>query len=286
MSYRWSKLIPEADSESWEDTIFALGLPNLMFVARPGKRTCIEGYFETQNEAQALKTQFGGAIQEVSDDSWLAAHTQQGEKTLIRVRDRFVVSLDAAPEWLAELRLRFPGRELLIFPPDMAFGTGDHATTATCLRTLVDLAARDLPSTWSHLDLGTGTGILAIASKLLGAKRVVATELDPLALAVARKTPPRHGLAETDIEWREQDALAWKPGKERYELVTANMYSSILIQIMGKIRQVLAPGGWVILSGIMGTQAAEVEAALTASGLSLQRRTQRGKWVTLTGRRN
>ena len=75
----------------------------------------------------------------------------------IKVRDKFLVTQAADPKELKRLEKAHPGRELLSLPPEMAFGTGDHATTSTCLRILVDIA-KSRPAGWSCVDLGCGTG--------------------------------------------------------------------------------------------------------------------------------
>lgn len=281
MNYCWSKWIPEAESEAWEEKLFALGLVNLVFLGAPGKRTQIQGYFGSAGEAESLRRQFGGKVAEARLNDWLEGQAVAGEKSLLKIRDVFVITMDPSPAWLKEVAARFPGRKMLQFPPGLAFGTGDHATTATCLRLLTDEGLRRRGSSWSHLDLGTGTGILAVASQLLGARPIVATDLDSLALNVARESLLRHGLSERDVDLRQEDVLQWKPGRERYDVITANIYSAILVQILARVTKALAPNGTLILSGILHHQAPEVIQAAREAGLALSRQVRRGKWATL-----
>ena len=84
-----------------------------------------------------------------------------------------------------------PERPVLLIPAGMAFGTGDHATTATCLRFLADVADSLAGKPWEMLDLGTGSGILALAARVLGAKRVEAGDFDPDSVRTAKESATR-----------------------------------------------------------------------------------------------
>tara|TARA_R110002096_G_scaffold163992_5_gene331652 strand:- start:7552 stop:8442 length:891 start_codon:yes stop_codon:yes gene_type:complete len=281
--FRWSRTIPADETESWETRFFLLGHTNVVFTGKPGKRETIEAYFFSKSEAEAFEKQFGGSIESFQDQNWAALSKSGSAGKSIRIRDRFVVALDDDPKFLSQLQKEFPNRHILEFPPDMAFGTGDHATTATCLRMLSDLR-QSLPNgDWTFLDLGTGTGILAVAACRLGAKQVVATDFDPKAVEIAKSSLVRHHLDESQVAVIEQDALSWRPS-QRFDVVAANIFSDTLIQVMPKIRRSVKKAGFVVLSGILREQAANVEAAAEKNGLALQRKVTRGKWVSLLAR--
>ncbi len=97
----------------------------------------------------------------------------------VKVRDRLVISAESSKAALQKLAAQYPSRIILSIPPHLAFGTGHHATTATVLRFLVDFAKEREGAKWSLLDLGTGSGVLAIAGARLGATQVSASDNDP-----------------------------------------------------------------------------------------------------------
>ena len=163
----------------------------------------------------------------------------------------------------------------------MAFGTGDHATTSTCLRLLVDVARSRKGTHWTVADLGTGTGVLAIAARKLGAGETFACDYDPFAVAVGLRNIERNGTPE--IQMCEQDVLVWEPRKTGYDVVLANLFSTILIEAWPVIAKALAPGGDLIVSGILATQAWEVFTAAAGSGLGFTKVIKKGKWVTARG---
>jgi ribosomal protein L11 methyltransferase len=174
---------------------------------------------------------------------------------------------------------------VISIPAEMAFGTGDHATTASCLRMLADIARE---RGWSGAragvervaDLGTGSGVLAITARVLGSGPVDACDFDPFAVEVARRNVARHGL--DGIEVAERDVLGWKP-RRRYQVVVANLFSSVLIEALPVIGSLLAPDGALVCSGILGAQAWGVFEAAAARGIGFSKVARRGKWVSARG---
>ena len=133
-----------------------------------------------------------------------------------------------------------------------------------------------------------GSGILAIAGRKLGADKVRAWDYDPHAIRVGLRNLKRN-RATRGVEVEERNVLDWKPSKaERgsYALVTANLFSDVLVAIFPKIVAVAAPGGVVIISGILSEQAEECLAAGKAAGIDFEKVVTRGKWVSARGRRH
>jgi len=178
------------------------------------------------------------------------------------------------PPWESE-RI---GRINLIIDPAMAFGTGHHETTRSCLALLEKYVAHG--GRTSFLDVGTGTGILAIAAAKLGYRRVVGVDTDILAVNAARFNI---GLNRTPaIEIREGSISNLT---ETYDFITANIISGVLVLIAPVIAAHLKPGGIAVLSGILGEQVEEVIEAMTESGLTIVERYPDGKWVSLASTR-
>jgi ribosomal protein L11 methyltransferase len=148
------------------------------------------------------------------------------------------------------------GREVIVIDPGMAFGTGQHPTTRTCLEELEDLVTTQRLQ--SVLDVGTGTGILAAAAARLGVPRVVGIDIDPGALPVARATLVRNRVTHVSLV---AGGLAAVRG--RYDLVLANLLADALIAEAPALLGHTAPGGRVVASGILEQQLASVAAAFT-----------------------
>lgn len=178
------------------------------------------------------------------------------------------------PLWIVPSWLEAPkeAEKVLRIDPSMAFGTGLHATTALCLERIVELA-----SPGPVLDVGTGTGILALGALLLGAQSAVATDNDPDALRVARENAevngllPRLRLSGSDVAFM----------KDRFPLVVANILAGPLEEMAPALSKRVSPGGHLVLSGILATQAEDVARAYEAAGLSGRRIVQREEWVRI-----
>ena len=162
---------------------------------------------------------------------------------------------------------------MLVVDPGQAFGTGTHETTRLCLAAIESLAARrPLGRT---LDLGSGTGLLAIAASRLGAAPVCASDLDPEATASsqlhARLNSTRLAVARAD-GGRGFRAAA-------FDLVLANLMAPLLIERAQEIQRLLAPGGVLVLSGLLTPDVPAVTAAFAACGPPATR--QDGEWAAL-----
>ena len=173
---------------------------------------------------------------------------------------------------------RHKGRSHLIIPASLAFGTGAHATTAMSLRFLEQLTHCWNPG-WSLADLGSGSGILALAAKCFGAGQVIGIDNDPAAISVAKSNARLNKIRGTAFQLG--DVLKWNP-TQKNDVITANLYSDLLIEILPKLRG----GGWLILSGILRSQRDELLAALQRSHFEEISIKQRGKWIAILARRD
>lgn len=169
----------------------------------------------------------------------------------------------------------------LILDPGLAFGTGTHPTTALCLEWLDALAVEGRLESKSILDVGCGSGILAIAALKLGAQHADATDIDPQALQASRDNAERNEVASDQLALYYPEQLAGGP----YPIVTANILAGPLVELAPMIAGHVAPGGQIALSGILANQADEVLSAYEAQGLRMEEPTIREGWVRLSGQR-
>lgn len=201
------------------------------------------------------------------EEDWANAWKEHFQVT--RIGRHFVVR----PSW----RTYEPGPDDVVIDldPGMAFGTGLHPTTELCLRWLEDLPVAG----WSVLDVGAGSGILSIAACKLGASPVHAVEIDPVAVKALRHNLELNGLRDR-VEVTLGDAgRALAPG-EGFDLVLANMISSVLLRAADGIAAAIRPGGLLVLSGVIEAHEAEVLAAFTERELTLRERRVAGDWVS------
>jgi ribosomal protein L11 methyltransferase len=200
-----------------------------------------------------LTTAFGSHVLDVTavdvdDEDW--ARRSQADLKAIHVG-----RLTVAPPWDARSAPRPPLSEeiQIIIEPSMGFGTGHHATTRLCLEFLqqIELAGRRV------IDVGTGSGVLAIAARKLGAASVVAVDHDPDALQNARENAERNSV---EIDIVEVDLDGWRTAPA--DVVVANLTGAVLRRFADVLRELVKPGGALIVSGFSPEECDEVVAAL------------------------
>lgn len=189
---------------------------------------------------------------------------------------RFGERLWVVPSWTEPPQ---PDAVNLRLDPGLAFGTGTHQTTALCLRWL---DAQDLGGK-RVLDFGCGSGILAIAAALLGARAVIGVDNDPQAIIATGDNAGRNNVTVTALLPREFDADA-NSGNSTFDFVVANILAGPLVQLAPRIAGCVAPGGGLALSGILREQADEVAAAY-AGWIAWDAPAIDGDWVRLSGKR-
>jgi ribosomal protein L11 methyltransferase len=168
-----------------------------------------------------------------------------------------------------------PGQAVVVLDPGLSFGTGQHATTKFCLRQLVACRKR---GPQSLLDVGTGSGILAIAGVKLGYRPVKAIDFDSEAIRVARKNAHCNRVT-AHLDPKVGDVTKLPPrARVKYDVVCANLYYDLLTANAQRLIARVKPRGVLVLAGILETQFAEVQAAVEGQEMRLKKTTRQGEW--------
>jgi ribosomal protein L11 methyltransferase len=216
----------------------------------------------------------------VDDADW--AEAWRAHFPVLRVGRRLVIR----PTWRRHRRA--PGDVVLALDPGMAFGTGLHPTTRLCLAALERLAdegtlavGRSRNGAARVLDVGCGSGILAIAALRLGAGEALGVDVDPIAVEATVANARRNRLVRRLVARRG----SLPTGAGPFDVVLANLVASLLIELGAALADELLPGGAIIASGIFVDRETEVRAAFEAVGLVVGERLGEGDWVSLTATR-
>jgi ribosomal protein L11 methyltransferase len=236
----------------------------------PPGRAELRGYFEQSEVAEAarglLAERLGvtAVVEEVREELWSESWKKHFHP--LRIGRLWVV-----PPWIEDATP--VGCLRIVLDPGMAFGTGSHATTSLCLAAL-DRLLEARPGT-SVFDVGTGSGILAIAAAKLGARRILATDDDPVAVRIAAENAAGNGVA-TAIEI----CAAGREPPGRFDIVIANILANTLVELAPFLRERMAPGGTLLLSGLLAAQADEVARAFGPALRELPRQREED-WMLL-----
>jgi ribosomal protein L11 methyltransferase len=271
--YLWRKRAELHWFKAHEDLIQAGACGQLVIVSRPAsKRLELEIVCRSRSDSAALLKEFGGRI-EALPRNWLQRF-ERGDAKPIKIGKRLIIS--SVGGTLVSRLSRHKGRSHIIIPASLAFGTGEHATTAMALRFLEQLTRCWNPG-WSLTDLGTGSGILALAARCLGAGHARGVDNDPAAISVAKSNDRLNKIR--GVSFQLCDVDKWNPA-EQTDVITANLYSDLIIEILPKLRN----GAWLILSGILSSQQSELVHALQRNTLDVISLKHRGKWVAILAR--
>jgi ribosomal protein L11 methyltransferase len=221
-------------------------------------------------------------VRELAEEDWTEAWKRQYH--MLRFGQRTVI----VPAW--EAYEPAPGEVVIHLEPGMAFGTGLHPTTRLCLEAL----ERHLLPDCTVLDVGTGSGILAIAAAKLGARAVLALDADPVAVSVARENAATNGVGERVTVWHGSlPGSGELPGHyasmEAPRLVRAGLFDLVLINILAPViigmapalAARLGPGGRIIAAGLIESQEEDVVGVLRGQELVIVERAQEKDWVLL-----
>ena len=223
------------------------------------------GAMETGLDLGKLTLELGEQDDEDWAESWKASYKP------FRLGRRFVIK----PTW--EAFDPEPDDKIIQIDPGMAFGSGTHETTGMC----TELIERYVRPGQRVCDVGTGTGILAIAAALMGARPVLASDIDPMAVRVARENVALNGLGGV-VDVRQGDLLAAVDAP--CDVLIANIIADVIVMMAPDALTRVVPGGLFICSGIATGRRAEVVEALTRAGFADIDGLTRGEWVALTAR--
>ena len=253
----------------------------------PSRPAIVRAYLPARDRAAAER-----AAAEVAE---ALGHLQAfGLRPIGELRTRIVEEADWADAWKAYFPVMRVGRRLVIRPtwrrhrrapedvvlaldPGMAFGTGLHPTTRLCLAGVEALADRGVLAGTRVLDLGCGSGILAIAALKFGAASALGLDTDPIAIEATLANARRNALIRR-LRAREGSL----PSRQSpFDVVLANLIAGLLVPLAGGLADELRPGGVLLASGIFVDREGDVRAAFEAVGLEITGRTAEGDWVAL-----
>ena len=299
----WLELAVEADVEAVEAVSEILGR-----AASGG--TSVEPAFELVNdglgarldpERPAIVRAYIPARDPVAAEAAVAAvavalgHLQAfGLRPIGELRTRVVQEADWADAWKAYFPVLRIGRRIVIRPtwrrhrraaddvvlaldPGMAFGTGLHPTTRLCLAALEDLADRGRLAGTHVLDVGCGSGILAIAALKLGAATALGVDTDPIAIEATMANARRNAVVRR-LRAREGSLPSGAPPSD---VVLANLIAGLLVPLAPALRAELVGGGTLLASGSFVDREGEVAAAFDGAGLEVVGRSEEGEWIAL-----
>ncbi|MDE2750794.1 MAG: 50S ribosomal protein L11 methyltransferase [Chloroflexota bacterium] len=253
----------------------------------PGRRFRLRAYFPADERAESTKKELETALghmrlmypmpqpsyKTLDAEDW--AEAWKAHYQPLRVGQRLLIRplwIDVAPA---------PGEIEIALDPGMAFGTGTHPTTQLCLEALERLIdpAQDL------LDLGSGSGILSIAAAKLGARNVLALDIDPIAVEATAGNARANGVEDKIIAGQGSLETVLHSAR-RFDVIVVNILARVILQLTTEgLGEILRPGGLAIFSGIIDEQLDEVETALSRSGLQPYARHQRGDWLLVEAKR-
>lgn len=229
-----------------------------------------------RSRAKIIKDQYPGSwsellITRVEDRDWGEEWKKGLEPIRLDPGIWIVPSFKEVPEEVG-------GEPMLRLDPGLAFGTGLHPTTRMCIK---QIGERIINGADSLLDIGTGTGILAMAAARFGAGRILAMDIDPIALRVAHENLRGNALLErVELGQGVSDPEASLSG-EHFDLIAANLFAESLVRLLPFITRHLAPGGRAVLSGIIEERLPILEQAISEAGLLVKDRIEEEKWMTL-----
>jgi len=209
-------------------------------------------------------------LQRVRDEDW--AENYKEHFHVERVTERIVI----CPSWREDEYNPRPGDIPLYIDPGMAFGTGIHPTTVMCLAYL----ERYLSGGELIYDVGTGSGILAIAAARLGAKRIEALDIDEKACEVAQENVRRNRV-DSRVHVRHNDLLRGLKPKRKADIIVANIILEVVVQMLEEARDMLSSGGLLVVSGITRKKLAGFYAALRGTSWWVREEKCCGEWVAV-----
>lgn len=282
----WQELVAEALALG-PCTSVAFGRSSLASDPVPEGFECVRTFVNVREDTPSLRAQISGVL------ARLAADTGAEELANLEPHFKELPREDYARSWMkvwkpfrvGRLAVTSPWKEsrteiddvCMELEPGAAFGSGRHATTRTCLRVLQER----IRAGERILDAGSGSGILAVAAALFGAREAIGFDIDPNAEPYATKLATTNGVG---ARARFLTAgFECVPPLGQFDGLFANIYSDVVQEEIGTLRDALRPGGWFIFSGCPAHHAQATMDVIRASGLQLQEQRPRGRWHTFAG---
>jgi ribosomal protein L11 methyltransferase len=276
--------LPTGDRrELFETAIEDYVAGHALFEIENTPRWRLTGYTDSPPDTVAIEARVALAAAAAGIDTPQVRIGPVVEKDWVAESERSLPALHVGPYFVYGSHIREPAPADAIaikIDAGLAFGTGNHETTQGCLQALERLFAEKMPE--NPIDIGTGSGILAIALAKRCRAPVTASDIDPIAIDVARENAEINGVGDR-ISFCVTDGVEGEDidGGAPYDLIVANIVANPLIALAGGIVGLLSVDGCVILSGILNEQAAAVTAAYTAEDLSFKDSIELGNWTTL-----
>ncbi len=277
---------------------------SLVFEVSLEDEDSLQGYFMLNHDPQGFEEQPNGSfVVHLLKDEWNDDAQQQLSDFLapfngkIRLLDtitqattdwnaqweasieplRISDDLTITPSWKLDEASAFATTFQIVIDPKMSFGTGHHETTRLCLKMIehIDCSGKKI------LDLGSGTGILAMYAMMRGGAHAIAVDTDEWAFENSKENCERNGYGHEKIELRLGELSTVVTLEEHFEILIANIHRNVLLTINDQIAEHQTSGGILILSGLLEYDADEVVEAYQSSGYQLQERLQENEWVCL-----
>jgi ribosomal protein L11 methyltransferase len=291
--YLWRKSAGARWLVANETALRAQAGERLIVVERPDRKYLQLEVCCGNAQARELANRFGGHMEKLSRE-WLKQFSRKQRTKPIKIGKQLVIAnvggTSVSRPRARETKSGRQGPSHIIIPAGAAFGTGDHATTAMSLR-LLEEVSRKMKHGWSLVDFGTGSGILALAAKCFGARRVLGLDNDARAIATARENARMNKI--DNVDFQVADVRRWKSSAKfalsataRVDIVTANLFSELLIEIFPKLKAVLKRDGRMILSGVLRKQERELRHALRLHKIDIAEVRRRGKWIATLANRS
>lgn len=280
-THLWSRLSSVKWEDAWVERLRFAGEQNLVIRKFPASRSIRLDLYTDAKTAKTVQKAFGGSVRPFDLANW----TPPAPRKTAPLRIGGALRIYGDEQRFAKERHSGRGQALFL-PSGLAFGTGDHATTARCLQLLAEASKPLAGKEWSLLDLGCGSGILALAGELLGARRILGCDFDERCVRTSKENADLNGLSHS--RFVKADVLRWTPPKSggkpaTYDIVAANLYSTILTAAAPMIVEAVKPGGVLILSGILSVE--EPALKKTFANLRHQETLRRGKWSAMMFRK-